>query len=973
VLELAAAGSFSAKCGRQSIRGRSDYRSGLLAVLLAAAGAMLSGQIVHPLAQPRYDQGPVASTFHLGYIQMMLQPAQAQREALDQLLAAQRDPSSPSYHNWLTPEQYADRFGLSRTDLARVTAWLRTSGFTIESTARGRDWIAFSGTAAQVEAAFHAPVHRYTIGSETHFAVATEPVIPSELSPLVATILGLNDFYPKSMMKPAYTSGYGVLASPSLAPGDLTTIYDINALHQQGIDGSGQNIVIVGQHAINISDIQQFRESYGLAAGKITLVQNGTPGTNPDDEGEADLDLEWAGAIAPNATLIYVYGADADSAAFYAIDQNLAPVVSESFGNCEANVPPLAPAQYEAEAKKGNALGITWIAAGGDSGAAACDPHGAPFASYGLAVNFPASVPEITAVGGTEFQEGNGNYWSATNGANGGSALGYIPEMAWNDTGALSDLCNYPPLPLPNGAGAAPCPGLAATGGGVSMLFPKPSWQIGPGVPADGQRDVPDVAFAASDLHDPYNIVTSGQTMQVGGTSASTPVFAGILALLNQELKSSGVGNINATLYGLALSSPSMFHDIVNNNNIVPCACESGEIGYNAGIAYDLTTGLGSVDTSNLVTGWSAATASAAAPVISSVANAASYAAGIVSPGEMVVISGTGLGPAQLGGLALSSSGLVSTQYSTNTLMSVQFNGFAAPLVYTSSTAIAVVVPYEVAGSTAQVTVTYQGRTSAPVTMNIAPAVPGIFTANGSGSGQAAAYNSDGRTLNSSATPAAQGSTIILYGTGEGQTSPAGVDGKLATASLPTPMLPVSVTIGGVPAGVQYAGAAYGEVAGMLQINVVVPSTVSGSALPVVVQVGNTMSQAGVTIAVAPPAFAITSQEIVGSVVSTSNVTLACSAPPAKSSFLTTDPVVWVYFAFSGAQDGDVLVANWLHPSGQLDADQPSLTLNYSGSGCAAAPLNISGTEVAQDPGNWQMKLFRNGAFQFALPFTIVP
>jgi trimeric autotransporter adhesin len=153
--------------------------------------------------------------------------------------------------------------------------------------------------------------------------------------------------------------------------------------------------------------------------------------------------------------------------------------------------------------------------------------------------------------------------------------------------------------------------------------------------------------------------------------------------------------------------------------------------------------------------------------------------------------------------------------------------------------------------------------------MNIAPAVPGIFTANGSGSGQAAAYNSDGRTLNSSATPAAQGSTIILYGTGEGQTSPGGVDGKLATASLPTPMLPVSVmpvsvTIGGVPAGVQYAGAAYGEVAGMLQINVVVPSTVSGSALPVIVQVGNTMSQAGVTIAVAPPAFAITSQEIVG-------------------------------------------------------------------------------------------------------------
>ena len=178
-----------------------------------------------------------------------------------------------------------------------------------------------------------------------------------------------------------------------------------------------------------------------------------------------------------------------------------------------------------------------------------------------------------------------------------------------------------------------------------------------------------------------------------------------------------------------------MFHDIVNNNNIVPCEsgtpdCENGDLGYNAGIGYDLTTGLGSVDTYNLVTGWSAATASGATPVISSVKNAASYAAGIVSPGEMVVISGTGLGPAQLGGLALNSSGFVSTQYSTNALISVQFNGFAAPLVYTSSTAIAVMVPYEVAGSTAQVTVTYQGKTSAPVTVNVAAAVPGIFTAD---------------------------------------------------------------------------------------------------------------------------------------------------------------------------------------------------------------------------------------------------
>ncbi len=640
--------------GRQSIRTgsgyRPGYRSGLLAVLLAAAGAMLPGQIVHPLAQPRYDQGPVEATFRLGYIQMMFQQTAAQRQGLDQLLAAQRDPSSPSYHNWLTPEQYADRFGVSMTDLARVAAWLRSAGFTLEYTARGRDWIAFSGTAAQVEAALHTSVHHYAIGGETHFAVATEPVLPSDLNPLVATILGLNDFYPKSMLKPAFTSASGALASPSLAPGDLATIYDINPLYQQSIDGTGQKIAIVGESAVQLSDIQQFRDKYGLGAAKITMVQNGTPGANPDDQIEADLDLEWAGAIAPNATLIYVYGADAGSAALYAIDQNLAPVVSMSFGICEAYVPPSVPPQYEAEAKKGNALGITWIAASGDSGAAGCDPSGAAAAVDGLAVNFPASVPEITSVGGAEFNEGNGNDWSPVNGAHGGSAVGYIPEIAWNDTTAWNVLetGDTPLSPIP-------APSLSATGGGVSSLYPKPAWQVGPGVPADGQRDVPDIALAASDIHDPYNIVTSGQTIQVGGTSAAAPVFAGMLTLLNQSLKQNGAGNINASLYGLALSSPSMFHDIVSNDNVVPCQagtpdCGDGNLGYNAGVGYDLTTGLGSLDTYNLVTGWSAATASGAAPVIGSVKNAASYAAGILSPGEMVVISGTGLGPVQLGG-----------------------------------------------------------------------------------------------------------------------------------------------------------------------------------------------------------------------------------------------------------------------------------------------------------------------------------
>jgi uncharacterized protein (TIGR03437 family) len=952
------------------IRLRSGYICVALVVLLACAATTLDGQVVHPLAQFRYDQGPVEGTFRLGYIQMTFRQSAAQREGLDQLLKAQRDPTSPDYHNWLTPEQYADRFGLTLTDLERVTAWLTSAGFRIEYTARGRDWIAFSGTAAQVQSALQASVHRYRISGETHFAVAAEPSIPSELEPLVSTLLGLNDFHPKAMAKPAFTSASG----HSLAPGDLATIYDINALYQQGIDGSGQKIVIVGQYEAGASDIQTFRKNYGLGQAIIKMVPDGTtPGVNPSDLVEADLDLEWASAIARNATLIYVYGADADISAFYAIDQNLAPIVSESFGSPEACTQPSAPAQYEAESKKGNALGITWIAASGDSGAASgqlgigpCLPGGESAASFGRGVSFPASVPEITAVGGTEFNEGNGSYWSLVNGANGGSALSYIPEMAWNDT-VPGDVTQTGPSP--------------AAGGGVSNLYQKPFWQIGPGVPADGHRDLPDIALAAANDHDPYNIITSGQPTYIGGTSAAAPVFAGMLALLNQRLQQKGAGNINASLYGLALSSPAMFHDVVNNNNLVSCDagtlnCVNGTLGYVAGIGYDQATGLGSVDAYNLVTGWSSAVGSGVAPVINSVANAASYVTGVVSPGEMVVVFGTGLGPAQLAGLALDSAGFVSSQYSANAVISVQFNGFAAPLMYTSSTAIAAIVPYEITGSTAQVTVTYQGKTSAPATVRVTASVPGIFTADASGMGQAAAVNDGPRTTNSAASPAVQGSTITLYATGEGQTWPGGVDGTPApSAPFPAPILPVSVTIGGVQALVQYAGGAFGEVAGMLQINVLVPSTVQGNALPVVVQVGSATTQSGVTIAVAAaPAsgFAIASQEIAAGFVTDSSGALTCSTPPAKSSFLTTESRLWVFFDYSGAESGDLIASHWLHPSGLVDAYKPSLILNSGGSGCVALPLGIVGTGVTLDPGNWQVKVFRNGIFEFALPFTIL-
>jgi subtilase family serine protease len=415
---------------------------------------------------------------------------------------------------------------------------------------------------------------------------------------MVAGVLGLDDFRPKALRRkplPSYTMSDG---SHYLAPDDLAAIYNLTPLYNYGYTGLGQSIAIVGQSDIDPDDIATFRTLWGLPPTTIQMVPNGDyPGVN-GDEIEADLDLEWAGAVARFANLIYVYGDDANYSAYYAIDNNLAPVISESFGLCEyqVGINRLGLYNFQVEAQKGNLLGITWLASSGDSGAAGCD-YDVATATQGLGVSLPASVPEVTAVGGTEFNEGSLSYWSAANGPSGGSALSYIPETAWNDTSATG--------------------ALAASGGGLSAVYTKPSWQAGPGVPNDGARDVPDISFNASDAHDAYLVVSEGGVWGVGGTSASAPSFAGMVAVLNQYLLQNqvqtkpGVGNLNPKLYGMAAGGASgIFHDVTTGDNIVPCQvgainCADGSFGYTAGVGYDLVTGLGSVDAYNLITAWS--------------------------------------------------------------------------------------------------------------------------------------------------------------------------------------------------------------------------------------------------------------------------------------------------------------------------------------------------------------------------------
>ena len=531
---------------------------------------------------------------------LLIKPSAAQQADLDQLLAAQQNPSSASYHQWLTPQAFADRFGLSTSDHSKVVAWLQSEGLTVQESGRGRNWIAFKGGAGQVGKALRTSIHRFVVNGEAHIANAAEPAVPAALAEITAGFIGLDDFRLKPMVTkpipvgddPNYTHG----TSHYLAPQDFATIYDLNPLYQAGFDGTGQSIAIVGASDILTSDISSFRSTMGLPANTLKLVPYGPdPGFNGGQQIEGNLDLEWAGAVAPKATIYYVYGPDPLVATIFAVDINVAPVISISYGNCEIEFPTLV---FRSISQQGNAQGITTLAASGDSGAAGCDSQGLdPFATRGEAATFPSNLPEVTGVGGTSLNDAGGNYWSATNTNALGSALSYIPEVAWNET--------------------APGFGLGASGGGISTLVTKPDWQTGPGVPADNARDIPDVAMSAA-VHDAYLIVYQGALVAVGGTSAASPSLAGVISILNQYQVSKGtqarpgLGNINPQLYRLAQSAPAAFHDITSGNNIVPCAqgtpnCLNQSYGYNAGPGYDTATGLGSIDGYNLVTQWNTA------------------------------------------------------------------------------------------------------------------------------------------------------------------------------------------------------------------------------------------------------------------------------------------------------------------------------------------------------------------------------
>lgn len=595
---------------------------------------------LNPHVRLSQDLGPLAPDTPIRGITLVFKRSPAQQADLDQLLAQQADPSSPLYHRWLTPAEFAARFGVADADIAATESWLQSHGFTLDNLSRNHDRITFSGTATEIQQAFGAELHHYrsedSAEPELHFAPASTLSLPPALAPLTAAVLHLSDFRPKPSIRPLPNYTTAATQSHFLAPGDIASMYDLYPLIGKSDTGSGQSLAIVGQTFVKTgggSAVSNFQTAVTGGAGitPVIVPNSGFEAIIPGDLGESELDLEYSSTLAKSANIFFVYtGSNSNYNVFdalaYAITEDIAPVVSISYGGCEPVMSTSDLQQANALFQEAAAQGQTLIASSGDTGPTACAAYSAGSGvtttqQQSLAVSFPASSPYFTAVGGTQmapgtFASGASNYWDGPPG-NGldtvNSLISYVPEVVWNE-----DSSSF---------------GLAASGGGASSIFPRPAWQTGvPGIPAGAFRLLPDIALQSSVFSpgyvfctdDPYIVgsltdcssgslkASNGNYVLSGGTSFAAPIFAAFVTDLNQYVQTTtGLGNINPVLYRLA-AQPSIyssaFHDITSGTTACAigdgtCAAP-GTSGYAAGVGYDQATGLGSVDFANLATAW---------------------------------------------------------------------------------------------------------------------------------------------------------------------------------------------------------------------------------------------------------------------------------------------------------------------------------------------------------------------------------
>jgi subtilase family serine protease len=535
----------------------------------------------YPLARPQFDLGTAPATLPMQRMLLVLKRSPQQEAALRKLLDDQQDKASPNYHKWLTPAEYGKQFGPTDADMQTITSWLQSHGFEVGTT-KGRTVLEFSGSASQVQEAFHTTIHKYIVNGEQHWANATDPQIPTALTAAVAGVFTLHNFLKKPQFhispnpiaarltkgkRPQVTFSNGVHA---LTPTDYDTIYNANTVLNSN-SGIYVGIGVIARSNLypeaSGSDINDFRNAFlPGSAGMLNVFLNGPdPGDlGGGDEIEATLDATWAGAIASGSTVDLVVSASTntsdgiDLSEVSIIESNIEDIMTESFSGCEAETTASSAAGYAALAEQAAAQGITYLVSTGDSGAEGCDdPDSEMVATGPVSVNVLASTAFDTAVGGTIFNESNqsGTYWSSSNSADGGSAISYIPEDVWNQS-CTAENCT-----------SGNNPGIWAGGGGASIYSTaKPSWQSGAtGIPQDNTRDLPDVSLTAA-THDGYVLCLEGSCVPdtsgdielylVGGTSASTPSFASIMALVVDQVRLTDPGQrlglANYVLYRLA-------------------------------------------------------------------------------------------------------------------------------------------------------------------------------------------------------------------------------------------------------------------------------------------------------------------------------------------------------------------------------------------------------------------------------------
>jgi subtilase family serine protease len=714
---------------------------------------------VSPRIGPRLQIGHMQPSTPIVGITLNFALTAEQKAELDALEKAQLTPGTAEYHQWLTPAEYAARFGMSAGDVQKVEQWLESQGFNIDRVANSRTSITFSGTVEQVEAAFQTQMNQYRVNGKVHWANGSSLSIPAALGGVVQSVGNLNDFRPHPMMRPApmgMTSTRPAFTSSQsgnhyMSPGDVATIYDLTAAYSGGNTGAGVSIAIMGQSAISASDIEAFESAAGLPAKdpKMILVpDSGTSAVSEGDESESDLDVEYSGAIAKGATIDFVYvGNNPNMSVFdsmnYAVDNDIAPVISISYGACETGLTASDFQSLDQIAQQGAVQGQTIVASSGDDGSTGCYGYTnlTTAQQEAVAANYPASSANVTAVGGTEFSAadvavGNTTYWQSTNNSDGSSATGWIKdETTWND----DVTCGAAATKASNSAEA-----LCSGGGGVSAFATRPSWQTGvSGLPSGGMRALPDVSLDSSNVNAPYLYCTSDQSSwasgqqascnsgfrdsssqdltAAGGTSFAAPIFAGMMAIIDQATGSSQ-GVAAAELYKLFGSHASAFHDITTGGNNCTAGSSycsgAGLNDYMAAAGYDEATGLGSVDFNNLMTAWpagttnllttttaTAATSSVAAGATDVITITVASSAGTPA-GTLEVWDGTTEQTATSVGTPTLTGGAATFTYSPNTQT---FSGaHVLEVVYTPGSGT------NFAGSSATVDLTVTGGTTPP-------------------------------------------------------------------------------------------------------------------------------------------------------------------------------------------------------------------------------------------------------------------